>query len=528
MSSMDKIKYLLSSCIPKENREIMNEEENGAECITNFFNLRTLTEANDLTNLDYIMFKSVEYFAQVDGVLNKALFFEFMQYNIDTFMKDKNVKINEILHNDTHQYNLDLEGDFETAKKDMMFALSAYYDDLQEIDTSTHLFNSMLQLHAKELYDLNYRELQRQVAIISSKGMDIWVNGKMERLLGPEDAHQYYLTQYALIENKFKIKEEEFIDTSGDISQLDKADKFQEAMFDVISDTGIKPIDDALKGFRRTQLLGVEAGAGAGKTRFSRWIGYRAITKYKKNVFDVTMEQQYTEIWALYESTHLFVKYGVYIPDSDIKRKLIPEELKHIYQIARHDLFKNPDYGRLRIVAKDMYIEETFEYLIGVKRSIFDYDMLILDYASLVDTKAQKKYGASDAHSIVTEVYKKTKRDICRGQKVFGLIINQLKEAGVKALAKGEMTTTYDASNSGETYKSTDANLVLSSTQQLEREGKIRITSPKFRDAEKFYNVYASAKMGCSFFTYNENEAISEDEYKEQLESLIEKEEQTA
>lgn len=513
----DKFKYLLASSIPKEESI---DTKTSDQCLANFFRLKRVVTEHDIFNLDFILFKSVEYFASIEGILTKPLLYGFLTSTIDGLMKHKNVKINEIIVSDTHTYNLELDGDFEQAKREVMTLIAEYYSELQEIDTTTHEFNSMLKLHAESLYSFNYLQLLQKAAIIASKGLDVWVKGKPERLFGPDDSYDYFARTVTALKSRYKLEDESMIDTSKDISQIRQLEKKQETMFDVISNTGIKPIDDALKDFRRTQLLGIEAGAGAGKTRFSRWIGYRALTIFKKNLFDITMEQEVSEIWALYVSTHLFVKYNVYIPDSDIKRNLVADELQHLKEIAQHDLFTNPNYGKLRIEAKDMYIEEAFEFLIGVHKTEFQYDMLILDYASLVDTKAKEKYG-TNTHEIVTTVYKRTKRDICRKLKVFGLVINQLGSKGVEKLAKGENTSTYDASNSGETYKSTDANLVLSSNQSLEREGKIQITSPKFRDAEKFYKIFATAKLGCSFFSFDEEEQVSESEFERALEDAI-------
>lgn len=509
----DKFRYLISSTIPKEGEISVKDSH---KCLNNFYKLKRVIGAEDLANLDYIFFKSVEYFANIEGILTKPMLFGYLTSAMDSLMKSDYVKVNEIIASDTHTYNLDIDGDFETAKREIMTLLAELYDELQEINTTEHEFNSMLKLYADELYHLNYLQVLQQAAIIANQGQQMWFKGKRETLKGPDDSYDFFTRNVTVLKSKFSLEEDATIDTSGDVSQIHEADKKQETLFDVITNTGIAPIDNALKDFRRTQLLGIEAGAGVGKTRFSRWIAYRAVTMFKKNVFDITMEQEHTEIWALYVSTHLFVKYNVYLPDSNLKRNIVPDELAHLVQIAKYDLFTNPDYGKLRITAKDLYIEEAFEYLTGVHRAEFQYDMLLLDYASLVDTKAQSKYGA-EMHEIVTQVYKRTKRDICRKLKVFGLVINQLARQGVEKLAKGENTTTYDASNSGETYKSTDANLVLSSNQSLERDGKIRITSPKFRDAEKFYNVYATAKIGCSYFAYDDEEEIDEAQFEEAL-----------
>lgn len=507
----NKFNYLLSSCIPSE------EDNDNDTFITNFYDLKRLVKGINLKNQEKILFEAVEYFAQVDGALRKEFLYSFLVSRIDHYLKNKDIKINEIVPSE-QELNLNLHGDYEIAQKMLMSAIVNYYDSILDLKLDRRDFNSLIKIYADELFNRSFEELQRQCAIITREGLLTFREGREVMLRGAEDAHHYYITEYSLLESKFKLDDEEYIDTQEDATeQLNKMDKFQETMYNVVADTGIGPIDDSLKGFRRTQLLGIEAGAGVGKSSFARWIAYRGLVMNKQNVLDITMEQQYTEIWAMYVSMHLYMKYSTWIPHSDIKKNEIPEDLLDVYRIARFDLFNNPEYGKLRVIARDMYIEDAFEYLAGVKRSTIDYDILILDYSSLFGSKAEKKYGTTNLHEIVTEVYKRTKKDICRKLKVFAIVINQLSKEGVKALAKGEQSTTYDASNSGETYKSADANLVLSSNQQLENEGKMRITSPKFRDAKKFYAVYVEAKLPVCVFEYSEASAISDDEYNEAL-----------
>lgn len=507
----NKFNYLLSSCIPSE------DSVDDDTFITNFYDLKRLVNGINLKNHELILYEAVEYFAQVDGALRKEFLYSFMVNRVDHYLKHKDVKINEIVPSE-QELNLNLYGDYEIAQKMLMSAIVNYYDSIRDLHLDRRDFNSLIKIYADELFNRAFEDLQRQCAIITREGLLTYRGGQEVMLRGADDAHHYYITEYSLLESKFKLDDEEYIDSQEDATeQLKKLDKFQEAMFNVVADTGIKPIDDSLKGFRRTQLLGIEAGAGVGKSSFARWIAYRGLVMNKQNVLDITMEQQYTEITAMYVSMHLYTKYNVWIAHSDIKKNNIPDDLRDVYRIARFDLLTNPDYGKIRIVAKDLYVEDAFEYLAGMKRSTIDYDILILDYSSLFGSKAEKKYGTTNLHEIVTEVYKRTKRDICRKLKVFAIVINQLSKEGVKALAKGEQSTTYDASNSGETYKSADANLVLSSNQQLESEGKLRITSPKFRDAKKFHAVYVEARLPVCVFEYSESVAISDDEYNEAL-----------
>lgn len=510
----DHFRYLLSSVIPKDG---VSDSKAFETCITNFYKLKRVVHKEDLRNLDYVMFSTIDYFASSEGVLNKMLLYGFLSSTIDDFLRHKNVDVNVILGSGETTYNMDLEGSFELAKREVMGAIARYFDELTEIVTNPFEFNSRLKLYAQESFESLYMKILQNSAIIAKKGLDVWEEGKFRHLKGPEDSFDYFNRNVALAKSKYNLDQEEDFDTSGDVSQVERMEKTDEVMYDVISNTGLKPIDDALKDFRRTQLLGIESGSGVGKTRFARWIAYRALTVFKKNVFDITMEQEKTEIWAVYVSTHLYCKYNIYVPDSDIKRNLVPDHLKDIVKMAKYDLFTNKDYGRLRIKSETLFVEDMFELLTSIHKSEFKFDMLVLDYASLVEAKAQQKYGAT-MHEVVTKVYKGTKSRICRGLKVFAIVINQLTSKGVERLAKGEQTTTYDASNSGETYKSADANLVLSSNESLDRAGKICITSPKFRDAKKFYRVYASVKLGCSYFSYMEKEEMDEKEFEEAME----------
>lgn len=518
----NRVPTVLAACIPDKNYK---ENKHDAKIyISLAYRIRTKLRDSDFRNLDWIMHSAIQYFAGVDGVINKPLFFQFLQQYGEKLLRSNRVNMYEILSNRGVSYDTGTEGGFELARDEIYSSLSDYYDLLEEMEVSVEEFKSQLELLAQDLFAQHQERLLKESLLIATKGMEVFRKGEKEFLFGGIDSDDYYTSNVAYYRIKY-LQENNLsvIDTSQDISNLKEMHAEMKDSYSVVANLGVGPIDRALGGFRRTKCLGIEGGASSGKTRLARAITYRSATVFKQNVLDITLEQPRSEIWYIYVATHIFVQYGLYIPDSRIQQgETLTDKEKHIIRLAEYDLWESGKYGYIRIESRNMNIEDSIEYLKSLKMTEFDYGVALVDYVGLVNSRDLSKYGTSDKYAIVTKFYQRFKREICVEQKVFGILLNQLDSEGVKTLSKGELTNTYNASNSGETYKTPDYNLVIFQNEQLKEARKVQISLPKLRSGDRFYRLLVDTPLGVAHFTYEEEDDDNDESLSEELKKVEE------
>lgn len=512
---LNRIPTILGACIPS--RDFRETKEGAKPYIAMAYRIRTKLQDSDFRNLDWIINSAIQYFASTDGIINKPLLLQYLQQYGDKLIRSNRVNVSEILASRGTDIYLDLssQGGFEQARNEVFSALSDYYDLLEEIEVTTEEFKSQLQLLAEDLFNEHQERILKEALLISTRGYEVWENGERTFKQGGKDSDDFYTRNIAYYRLKYLQENNlSIIDTSKDISELKQMHTEIKDTFSVVADLGVGPIDRAFGKFRKTKCLGIEGGASSGKTRLSRSITYRAATIYKQNVLDITLEQPRSEIWYIYVATHIFVKYGLYLPDSRIQAaEDLTDTEKHIIRLAEFDLWESGNYGKIRIESRNMNIEDSIEYLKSLKMTEFDYGVALVDYVGLVNSRDTNKYGTSDKYAIVTKFYQRFKKEICVELKVFGILLNQLGESGVKSLSKGDLTTTYDGSNSGETYKTPDYNLVIYQNEQLKEARKVQISLPKLRLGDRFYRLLVDTPLGVAHFSYEEEE----DEYEKSL-----------
>lgn len=496
----NQVKRILAACIPPTNHDD-RIYENNKQYISTYYMLQTKVSQSDFKDLDWIIYNSIEYFSEINGIVTKPLLVQYVAQYGDKLLKSKLVDINRILQHKDLFIDQSQDSNMDQIKTELYPMIFEYFDELQGIEVTREEFNSQLKMYCDQLFSNQQERILKEALIIKSKGMDVTVRGERKFLFGATDSDEHYQRNIQFYKLKYlKDNTNKVIDTSSGASGLKEIKEDLKDSYKVVATLGVTKVDEMFKGFRPTKCLGIEGGASSGKTRLSRGITYRALVDYKQDVLDITMEQPRAEIFYIYVSTHLMAQYNIYIPDNKILADELTDQERHLVSLAELDLATNEDYGRLRIESRNMNIESAIQELKAIKATIIDYGVCLVDYVGLIGSNDMGKYGGTDKHQIVTTFYQKFKREICVELNVFGIILNQLSSDGVNSLAKGGETTTYHGSNSGETYKTPDYNIVCFQNEQLRKAKQIQLTFPKVRLGNKSGAIYASTPMGAAVF----------------------------
>lgn len=262
-----------------------------------------------------------------------------------------------------------------------------------------------------------------------------------------------------------------------------------------ICDTGLEGIDSDIDGIYTTQLGGVEAAPGTGKTRFALGVWtYRAAVYYKRNVLYFSLEQNVAECEAMLVARHVFELFQLQIPDKLIYKKKVPDEYKEQVEAARVDLFESGKYGKITIIACDLYMETFIDKIKSLDRLQGPYDLIIIDYMALITEK--NKYGKPKAiGEIVSYCYREFKRYV-RNHNKAGIAVNQLNRDGIAASKADKEITTDMAQGGLEVYRSTDFNLTISATKEMELQHVRRISQPKKRSSEGMGSLIVNVRLG--------------------------------
>lgn len=378
------------------------------------------------------------------------------------------------------------------------------YDEFERLKNIDNGSVENFVIDVKEWMKINKNKSLEKILTNSFKMMDEIVKGKV----GTNDSLDYMLTAG----NDLKIIYDEDI-----LEDLQEPEDVLDEDIEFITDSGIPGIDNDTGGLYQTQMFGIEAGAGEGKSRFVRGTYcYRGATLYKRNVLDFMLEQSKSEVEAMYVARHIFELRNLVITDAMIITKKdkfgnpISEEVREIIEIARYDLFKSGQYGKIHIVADMLYLETFIERIKMLDMRHGPFDLILIDYMTLIEQENTSSYARLQEHQVYKFAYKWFKRYL-RKTKKGGIAVNQLKGEEAKDVSSGKEASRNGGSGTLESRKTPDRVDVLSSSKAMQRKNMRRITPVKARSSEGTNDVLLNVKLGQCVF----QQATNTEEYKE-------------
>lgn len=326
--------------------------------------------------------------------------------------------------------------------------------------------------------------------------------------VGTDDSLDYVLAKG----NEIKMMYDE-----ENLEDLIETDEILDTDIKFITDSGIPAIDNDSGGIYETQMFGLEAAGGEGKSRFIRGTyGYRASTLYNQNVLDFGLEQDKSEYEAMYVARHIYAEHEVLITDKmiltkkDLHGNPISEEARQIIEVARYDLFKSGKYGKIHIVADMLYLETFIERMRMLDMRHGPFKLIMIDYLTLIEQENSDKFNKLQEHQVYKFAYKWFKRYLRKTRKA-GIAVNQLTAEESDKVSSGKGAGKSGGSGTLESRKTPDRVDVLSSTEIMRRKHARRLTPVKTRSSEGVVAPVLNTKLGQCYF----EQATKSDEYKE-------------
>ena len=284
------------------------------------------------------------------------------------------------------------------------------------------------------------------------------------------------------------------------LEDLDFKDNPDEVLMNKVSDCGLPAIDKDSGGLFSTQLLGIEAQPGTGKTRLA--LGtycYRAMTKYKKNVLFLALEQTEAEVKAMMVACHVFHMFNIQISDKMILTGQVPAELVNQVNAARFDLFESGKYGKFVAKETDLYVETFITKLRTYDKLLGPFDLIAIDYMGLMESKPAEYKRELSEYEVIKSGFKYFKRYLRRSKKA-GIAISQFNREGINAGKNDKEITTDMAQGGIAVYRNTDYNIAMSMTETMRLQQKRRFSQPKVRSSAGFPSFIVDTRLGFCYF----------------------------
>lgn len=275
-----------------------------------------------------------------------------------------------------------------------------------------------------------------------------------------------------------------------------------------VADTGLPAIDADSGGIYTTQLLGIEAQPGTGKTRFALGqVMYRALTIYKTNCLYISLEQNVVELEAMLVAKHCFTLFGIQVNDSLIWKDKVPEDLKSKVEAARIDLFDSGKYGKFKPLKEVLYVETFISRLRTLDKLKGPFDLIAIDYMGLIESKPAKWQKSLQDYEKISEAFKLFKRYLEATDKA-GIAISQFNDKGIEAGKADKEISTNMAQGGITVYRNTDFNIAMSRTDTMKAQQKCRFQQPKVRDSAGFGTFLATTRLGICYFDQIANKEV--------------------
>lgn len=299
------------------------------------------------------------------------------------------------------------------------------------------------------------------------------------------------------------------IDTIYDLDNLrDLTDSSEEqSKMYKVTEFGLPAIDKDSDGIWSTQLIGIEAQPGTGKTRFALNLLYNAAVLHKRNCIFYTLEQTKAEIEAMLLAKHIFMTFNVVMTDEMIWKDKVPKEYQSHVAAARIDLFESKKYGKIVIKEAELFVETFIDIIKKDDHLDGPFDLIAIDYMGLLESKGEAFHREKMLYDIIKSGFRQYKRYIRKANKA-GIAISQFNKEGVEAGQNDKQITTSMAEGGQAVYRNTDYNLAISMTESMKIQQKRRITQPKVRGSAGFGSIIVDTRLGMCYFAQQEQKEV--------------------
>lgn len=399
--------------------------------------------------------------------------------------------------------------------------------DKQEDERFSDIVNyTMSEYDAMSEEEYDYRNLKGEMNLF----IQTWAEQQMQQLIydlnliqheglrvgnklykGRDGVNQYYKRKYEMIDSLVNERKDYLADDIDTLTMtgVEIKDKIyeEETTSDYVSKFGIPSMDNELMGLTKGEIVVVQGGSGVGKTRFAiGTIGYQALMM-GKNVLHISLEQKPTRVYPMYQARHIVQQIGTRarMSDSHIFKGTYDPADEGIVQESFVDLAENPNYGKLKIVGRDLKSDNFEDYLNNIYDE-FPFDVVIIDYFGLIGVHSPQSRFAELAG------FANTLKSACKyfkGQGFLAVVPNQLSTDVEAKLLKGDdRESKLGGAGSQDLLRGSDITVTLSETQDMESNGTIKLLVDKQRTGSRVPNLDMDVDKGRCIFV----EKVDEDD----------------
>lgn len=267
---------------------------------------------------------------------------------------------------------------------------------------------------------------------------------------------------------------------------------------------GLNEIDKVCHGIKRGELWVHAAFAGELKTTFSTNWAYNLVTRYRTNVFYVSLEMTYEHIRRLIyviHSTNLKWKIMGYKP-LDYRKvrdgELTPEE-EIFFKMVIHDFNNNEEYGSFGVWRPDDDIStDDIKMEAELEHKQNEIGLLVIDHGGLLEPrkKRQNKDYVVALNSVIRDT-KKLALNFNHGEAVAILMLFQINRQGKEEADKADGIYKLKAlAYANECERSADVVSTTYLNDQLRLDKKTKFANLKNRDNPLFDPFEAAIDFG--------------------------------
>ena len=402
-----------------------------------------------------------------------------------------------ILNSDKITISRDKQGD-ERFNDILQYTL-AEYDNMMDEELPASSYKGDMNLYIQTWANQQIQRVIYDMNLIQQG--ELRVGRKVYQ--GMEGANQYYRKTYSMIDSLVNERKDYLADDIDTLTMdgLDIYERVRESEMetDYVSRFGIPTIDNEIVGLKRGEMVVVQGASGAGKTRFtSGTIAYHAL-RMGKNVAHISLEQVPTRVYPIYQARHIVEQMGTVnnLTDTDIRRGTYNPEDEGLLQESFVDLAGNSDYGKLKIVGRDLRLDNVDDYLNELYEE-FPFDVLVVDYFGLIGTtNPQSRYAelAEFANRI------KSACKYFRGQGFLAVIPNQISsEVEAKLLKGDDRESRIGGAGSQDLLRGSDITITIYETPQMKDDAIMKLKVDKIRSGASIPDLYLDVDKGRSLF----------------------------
>lgn len=378
--------------------------------------------------------------------------------------------------------------------------------DVQSAPTFTHKnYGYILGQLVEDQSRTKMRAVLKTTDEIVSKGMVIQEGHEKIKLQGVKDALLYFTREaQALIPADSNARTHGDLREDGDQpwEEYQLAKRERGKVWGAF--TGINEIDKICHGCKRGEMWVHAAFVGELKTTFALNWCYNLITRYRTNVFYVSMEMPYDQIrrniCAIHSANKRWALQGKKPLDyRKIRDGELSDEEELFYREVLEDFSKNPEYCRFEVWCpdKDVSIED-IRMQAELKHKEMEVGFIVIDHGGLVESSKKNRDYTIELNAVLRGAKKSLALHFNGGEGVPVLMLFQLNRQGKDEADKAEGRYKIKAlSYANEAERSADYITTTYLNDQHRENGTTVFCNLKNRDNPLFATFTASVDFIC-------------------------------